>query len=95
MRFRIPITKELKVYFDKESLSINTQSNGYNLVWENYELLGILRLRQTKNKIVQEDLEKMLEECLIKSVPTKTWQDFLIGCGEELSEIKIFESITP
>ena len=95
MRFRIPITKELKVYFDKEAVSIITQLNGYNLVWENYELLGVLRLRQTKNKIVQEDLEKILEQCLVKSVPIKTWQDFLIGCGDEISEIKIFEDISP
>ena len=95
MRFRIPITKELKVYFDKEDVSIITQLNGYNLVWENYELLGVLRLRQTKNKIVQEDLEKILEQCLVKSVPIKTWQDFLIGCGDEISEIKIFEDISP
>ena len=95
MRFRIPITKELKVYFDKEDVSIITQLNGYNLVWENYELLGVLRLRQTKNKIVQEDLEKILEQCLVKSVPIKTWQDFLISCAEELSEIKIFEDISP
>jgi hypothetical protein len=95
VRFRIPITKELKVYFDKEAVSIITQLNGYNLVWENYELLGVLRLRQTKNKIVQEDLEKILEQCLVKSVPIKTWQDFLIGCGDEISEIKIFEDISP
>jgi hypothetical protein len=95
VRFRIPITKELKVYFDKEDVSIITQLNGYNLVWENYELLGVLRLRQTKNKIVQEDLEKILEQCLVKSVPIKTWQDFLIGCGDEISEIKIFEDISP
>jgi hypothetical protein len=95
MRFRVPLTKELLVYWDTEMLLIVTQSSEYKLVWENYVLLGVLRLRPAKYKIVQEDLEKMLEECLIKSVPIEKCQEFLKGCGDELSDIKIFEGITP
>lgn len=76
-------------------LLIVTQPSEYKLVWENYVLLGVLRLKPAKYKIVQEDLEKILEQCLIRSVPIEKCQGFLKGCGDELSEIKIFEELTP